>query len=126
MTHMWGRLFDLIPAVEYLDSSRSAFVPGDFKLLRSLTFRVTAGPMVGHFYDPAATVIIPAVGRNNFDISLLRDFRIKERYTASFSARVSNALNHTQFLPGSYNMNLGTVQTTSTPSQGLVAGEGGS
>ena len=33
---------NLETAVEYLDSSRSAFVLSDFQLLRSLTFRVTA------------------------------------------------------------------------------------
>jgi len=65
-------------------------------------------------------------GRDNFDISLSRDFRIMEKYTVSFHANVTNALNHTQFRPGSYNMALGTTQVTSIPAQGLVAGEGGS
>jgi hypothetical protein len=65
-------------------------------------------------------------GRNNFEISLSRDFRIKERYTVSFHANASNALNHTQFLPGSFNMALGSTQVTSIPAQGLIAGEGGS
>ena len=63
-------------------------------------------------------------GRNNFDISLLRDFAIKERYVVSFSAKVSNALNHTQFLPGSFNMALGSMQTTAVPAQGLLPGFG--
>ena len=63
-------------------------------------------------------------GRDNFDISLSRDFRIMEKYTVSFHANVTNALNHTQFLPGSYNMALGGVQTTNVPASGLLAGEG--
>jgi hypothetical protein len=63
-------------------------------------------------------------GRNNIDISLSRDFRIKERYSISFHANVTNALNHTQFLSGSYNMALGAIQTTAVPAQGLQPGEG--
>ena len=63
-------------------------------------------------------------GRSNFDISLSRDFRVMEKYSISFHANVTNALNHTQFLPGSYNMALGSVQTTAVPAQGLLPGEG--
>ncbi len=63
-------------------------------------------------------------GRSNFDISLARDFRIMEKYSLSFHANVTNALNHTQFLPGSYNMALGSIQTTAVPAQGLLPGEG--
>ena len=63
-------------------------------------------------------------GRNNLDISLSRDFRIKEKYTVSFHANVTNALNHTQFLPGSFNMELGSMQTTAVPSEGLLPGFG--
>ncbi len=63
-------------------------------------------------------------GRNNFGISLSRDFRIMEKYTVSFHANVTNALNHTQFRPGSFNMALGAIQTTAVPAQGLLAGEG--
>jgi hypothetical protein len=63
-------------------------------------------------------------GRSNMDITLTRDFRVRERYTVSFLANVTNALNHTQFRPGSYNMALGGTQVTDVPAQGLVAGEG--
>ncbi len=63
-------------------------------------------------------------GRSNFDISLSRDFRFKERYSLSFHANVTNALNHTQFLPGSFNMALGSIQTTAVAAQGLLPGEG--
>jgi len=38
-------------------------------------------------------------------------------------ANVTNAFNHTQFLPGSYNMNLGSVQVSDMPAEGIVAGE---
>ena len=62
-------------------------------------------------------------GRNNFDFSLSRDFRIMERYVLSFHANVTNVLNHTQFLPGSFNMALGGIQTTANPAQGLLPGE---
>uniref|UniRef100_Q027I8 Cna B domain protein n=1 Tax=Solibacter usitatus (strain Ellin6076) TaxID=234267 RepID=Q027I8_SOLUE len=63
-------------------------------------------------------------GRNNLDLTLTRDFRIRERYSLSFRANVTNALNHTQFRTGSYNMGLGSTQVTDVPAQGLVAGQG--
>jgi hypothetical protein len=63
-------------------------------------------------------------GRNNLDFTLTRNFRVKERYTVSFMANVTNALNHTQFRPGSYNMALGSVQLTDIPAQGVIAGVG--
>jgi trimeric autotransporter adhesin len=63
-------------------------------------------------------------GRSNLDFTLTRDFRVKERYTASFMANVTNALNHTQFRAGSYNMGVGSVQLTDIPAQGVIAGVG--
>jgi hypothetical protein len=39
-------------------------------------------------------------------------------------ANVTNALNHTQFRTGSYNMALGSIQVTDVPAQGLLAGQG--
>jgi hypothetical protein len=63
-------------------------------------------------------------GRNNVDVTLTRDFRVREKYTVSFMANVTNVLNHTQFRPGSYNMALGGIQSTDVPAQGLLAGQG--
>ena len=63
-------------------------------------------------------------GRNNVDFTLTRDFHIRERYTMSFMANVTNVFNHTQFRTGSYNMGLGGIQVTDVPAQGLLAGEG--
>jgi hypothetical protein len=62
-------------------------------------------------------------GRNNLDLTLARDFRISEKYSCSFLANVTNAFNHTQFLPGSYNMALGNVQVSDIPAVGIRAGE---
>jgi Carboxypeptidase regulatory-like domain/TonB dependent receptor-like, beta-barrel len=62
-------------------------------------------------------------GRSNFDFSLTREFRIKERYSLSFLANLTNALNHTQFRPGSFTMGLGSIQVTDIPAQGVLAGE---
>src|SRR6516225_6926139 len=62
-------------------------------------------------------------GRNNIDLTLTRDFRVTERFSASFMANVTNALNHTQFRPGSYNMALGSAQVTDIPAVGIKAGE---
>jgi hypothetical protein len=63
-------------------------------------------------------------GRNNIDLTLTRDFKVREKYTVSFMANVTNVLNHTQFRTGSYNMALGSIQVSDVPAQGLVAGEG--
>jgi trimeric autotransporter adhesin len=63
-------------------------------------------------------------GRNNLDFTLTRDFRVREKYSVSIMANVTNALNHTQFRTGSFNMALGGIQVTDSPAQGLVAGEG--
>ncbi len=63
-------------------------------------------------------------GRSNVDLTLLRDFRIRERYSVTLNARATNAFNHTQFRSGSVNMALGTIQTTDVPAQGLQIGMG--
>jgi trimeric autotransporter adhesin len=63
-------------------------------------------------------------GRSNMDLTLTRDFRVNEKYTVSFMANVTNALNHTQFRTGSFNMGLGATQVSDVPAQGLLAGEG--
>jgi hypothetical protein len=62
-------------------------------------------------------------GRSNVDLTLSRDFRIRERYTLYFMANVTNVFNHTQFRPGSFSMGLGSIQVSDIPAQGLVAGE---
>jgi len=36
----------------------------------------------------------------------LKGLKIREKYTSSFMANVTNVCNHTQFLPGSHNMKL--------------------
>jgi hypothetical protein len=38
-------------------------------------------------------------------------------------ANVTDACNHTQFLPGSHDMNLGSVQLSDIPALGIAAGE---
>lgn len=67
--------------------------------------------------------VIRGPGRNNLDFSLTRDFHVREKYTVSFRANVTNSLNHTQFLSSAFTMALGGIQTTATPSQGLLPGE---
>ena len=73
---------------------------------------------------PSIMAAMRGPGRNNVDLTLTRDFRIREKYTLSFMANVTNAFNHTQFRTGSYNMALGGIQVSDVPAQGLLAGEG--
>jgi len=62
-------------------------------------------------------------GRSNIDLTLSRNFRFRESYVLYFMANVTNALNHTQFRPGSYTMGLGSIQVSDLPASGVVAGE---
>jgi hypothetical protein len=45
----------------------------------------------------AAKYVLRGPGRNNFDISAFKNFRIAERYRAQFRAESYNTFNHTQF-----------------------------
>jgi hypothetical protein len=64
-------------------------------------------------------------GRENVDLSLSRTFRLTEKIAFSFRANATNAFNHTQFLPGNYQMSLGgIVASSSTP--GVSPGQGAS
>jgi hypothetical protein len=66
---------------------------------------------------------------NNVNLSLTRDFRIREGIMLSFRANVSNAFNHPQWLPSDYTMDLGGA-LASTPGNpvtgGATAGQGSS
>ena len=65
-------------------------------------------------------------GRSNVDLTLSRNFRLRENVTLSIRANVSNAFNHTQFLSNSYNTGLGGTVAVGTPATGLLAGQGSS
>ncbi len=65
-------------------------------------------------------------GRNNVDLTLSRNFRLKENMFLSVRANVTNAFNHTQFLSNSYNLDLGGTVAAAAPAMGIIAGEGGS
>jgi hypothetical protein len=59
-------------------------------------------------------------GRNNTDLTINRQFKIRESMQFELVANFTNAFNHTQF---SNNLNLGTgTVTTPDPAHGLVAG----
>ena len=60
-------------------------------------------------------------GRNNLDLTINRQFKIRERLQFEFVANFTNMLNHTQFASGSFNGSTGTVQTAD-PSHGTVPG----
>lgn len=62
-------------------------------------------------------------GRFNIDLSLRRTFKIRERMSLEFAANATNLLNHTE-LSGSYGGGLGSTNTATTPSKGLLPGMG--
>jgi hypothetical protein len=45
----------------------------------------------------AAKYVLRGPGRNNWDISMFKDFRVTERFRASFRCESYNTFNHTQF-----------------------------
>ena len=57
---------------------------------------VFAPPTVGTFGNAARTVV-RGPGVNNFDLSLFKDFRVKDQMRFQFRAEAYNAFNHTQF-----------------------------
>ena len=60
-------------------------------------------------------------GRENVDLSLGRAFPLGEKMTFTFSANASNAFNHPQFYPTSYNNALGGIN--SVAEDGVALGE---
>ena len=62
-------------------------------------------------------------GRFNIDLSLRRTFKIRERMSLEVAADCTNFLNHTE-LSGTYAGGLGSTNTATTPSRGLVPGMG--
>lgn len=67
--------------------------------------------------DPNARYIVAGLGAyanagrntlsgrriNNWDLNLLKNFNVTERYRVQFSAQIFNVLNHAQFIPGQTN-----------------------
>ena len=76
------------------------------------------GSVLGSLYTMGQAAIdyggMRAGAINNVNLSLTRDFRIREGIMLSFRANVSNAFNHPQWLPSDYTMDLGGA-LASTP-----------
>jgi len=62
-------------------------------------------------------------GRFNIDLSLRRNFKIRERFTLEVAANATNVFNHTEF-NGNFNGNLGSTNLLNNPSAGLIPGYG--
>ena len=62
-------------------------------------------------------------GRFNLDMSLRRNFKIREHWNLEFAADVTNLLNHTE-LAANYSGALGSTNTALSPASGLVPGMG--
>jgi hypothetical protein len=60
-------------------------------------------------------------GRFNMDLSLRRNFRIRERISLEVAGNATNLLNHTQ-LNSNYNNNLGGTNLTTNAATGLLPG----
>jgi hypothetical protein len=63
-------------------------------------------------------------GRFNMDLSLRRQFSIRERIKLEIAANATNVLNHTQFTGGTNIGTLGGTNLTNNPAAGLLAGYG--
>jgi hypothetical protein len=66
---------------------------------------------------------IRGAGINNWNLSIERTFRVKERFSADLSAQFTNAFNHTQFMPA-MNMALGAQSVAVNSPLGIQPGQG--
>jgi choline dehydrogenase-like flavoprotein len=53
-----------------------------------------------------------------------RDFKVRERFTATIQASATNLLNHPQFAPSGFVGGLGSVQVGDNPAKGILPGYG--
>ena len=60
-------------------------------------------------------------GRNNLDMSIMRDFQITERFVVEFRANMTNFLNHPQFM--SYSGGLGGTTVVVDPTTNTKLGQ---
>src|SRR5262249_53850959 len=61
-------------------------------------------------------------GINNLDLSIFKNFRIREGMKAQFRVDMFNAFNHAQFVPGSVNGVESTAQTSSSATNLVTVG----
>ncbi len=54
-------------------------------------------------YANSGRNLLPTYGINNFDVSIIKNFNVGERYRVEVRADLYNALNHSQFTPGQIN-----------------------
>ena len=69
---------------------------GDRDFFHNFRTDVFAPPTLGTFGNAARTVV-RGPGVNNFDLSLFKEFPIREQMRFQFRAEAYNAFNHTQF-----------------------------
>ncbi|MEJ5369843.1 MAG: TonB-dependent receptor, partial [Bryobacteraceae bacterium] len=67
---------------------------------------------------------ITGPGRDNLNLSLEKNFKVKERVEILLSAEATNALNNVQFKPRMRSVSAGALQPTRDPSRGLDVGMG--
>jgi len=67
---------------------------------------------------------ITGPGRDNLNLSLEKNFRVKERVELLLSAEATNAMNNVQFKPRMRSVSAGSLQPTRDPSRGLEVGMG--
>lgn len=65
---------------------------------------------------------ITGPGRDNLNLSLEKNFKMKERFEFLLSAEASNALNSVQFKPRMNSVSVGALQPRPDPSRGLDVG----
>jgi hypothetical protein len=77
-----------------------------------------------YWYGTAAQTFsdIRGAGLNNWNMSIGRTFRVKERLSVDFSAQFTNAFNHTQFLPA-MTMALGAQSVVANSPLGIQPGQ---
>jgi hypothetical protein len=98
----------------------TAGASGPYNLLNAAAFTV---PLVGSIGNDSPFNYLTTPGINNWDISLQRTVRIKERVRMEFRVDAFNAFNHTQFSGVNSTINL-TSTTNATPTNLVFKSDG--
>jgi hypothetical protein len=93
----WAERADKVGPVHYMDIRKTGY------WFNADAFAV---PKLGTFGDSARGALI-GPGINNWDLTIAKNFRIKEKTTLQFRAEMFNAYNHTQFSGAGVNTTVG-------------------
>jgi hypothetical protein len=98
-----GRTTVTLPSGRQITPGAFTFLKYSIDAFRGRTVQMPDGTYQADIYYYSSGAIdyadIRGAGRNNWNLSLERTFRVREKVSIDFSAQFTNAFNHTQFRP---------------------------